>query len=383
MTMRKLIVEGDPLKTGGIVLPSGATQSYNGYPVAYIGGMVTCFVCGVTGPIIKAGGGRRFEVAGGEVEILFGLGSYTKDEEVAMEDDEVVCACPKHPQLLSVLSPTVMYDDEMSPLGYTGRVVYTAGADLIGGIWSLAKGTVNLVADQATLVVDGPLGAMGVDSAQQAYDAAMKRNLERVETAKALPGAIADKVVDVWHNPSQLTQAENVGHIAGAVVPVGAAARLGKAAEIGAAAETVDATVLAARARQAAMLEEGVGYNISPTAFDRYDRIGQNGTFVTDQTAIVNGVGPLNIGGETRISAAQVAKLEQDMGLAIGSLNNGFKVRQVDNLSDLSPRSPLGGNSNFTAPGQHLPGGAPEMVIDSIPTTDGAGVKTLTTVIVE
>ena len=230
MTMRKLIVEGDPLKTGGIVLPSGATQSYNGYPVAYIGGMVTCFVCGVTGPIIKAGGGRRFEVAGGEVEILFGLGSYTKDEEVAMEDDEVVCACPKHPQLLSVLSPTVMYDDEMSPLAYTGRVVYTAGADLIGGIWSLAKGTVNLVADQATLVVDGPLGAMGVDSAQQAYDAAMKRNLERVEAAKALPGAIADKAVDVWHNPSQLTQAENVGHIAGAVVPVGAAAKLGKVA---------------------------------------------------------------------------------------------------------------------------------------------------------
>ena len=244
MTMRKLIVEGDPLKTGGIVLPSGATQSYNGYPVAYIGGMVTCFVCGVTGPIIKAGGGRRFEVAGGEVEILFGLGSYTKDEEVAMEDDEVVCACPKHPQLLSVLSPTVMYDDEMSPLAYTGRVVYTAGADLIGGIWSLAKGTVNLVADQATLVVDGPLGAMGVDSAQQAYDAAMKRNLERVETTKALPGAIADKAVDVWYNPSQLTQAENVGHIAGAVVPVGAAAKLGKAAEVGAAADVAYASVI-------------------------------------------------------------------------------------------------------------------------------------------
>jgi hypothetical protein len=228
MAMRKQIVEGDPLKTGGVVLPSGATQSLGGIPVAYINGMATCFVCGVTGPIIKAGGGRRWEVAGGEVEILFGLGSYTKTEEVAMEDDEVVCSCPKHPQLLSALAPTVEFDDALNPLSFAWRVGETAVTDLVGGAWSLAKATPLYVADQAALVVYGPLAAMGSDYAQTGYDAAAARNAERTNTAIAGAKGLGNKAVDVWNNPSQLTQAENVGHIAGAVIPAGAAAKLGK-----------------------------------------------------------------------------------------------------------------------------------------------------------
>ncbi|TDR27753.1 PAAR domain-containing protein [Hydromonas duriensis] len=262
MALRKLIVEGDPLKTGGIVLPSGATQQLDGHPFAYIGGMATCFVCGVTGPIIKAGGGRRMEVAGGEVEILFGLGSYTKDEEVAMEDDEVVCSCPKHPQLQAVLAPTAQYDDEMSALAYTGRVLYTAGADLVGGAWSLAKGTVSLAADQAALVVYGPLGAMGSTTAQKYYEQAANRNVERVDTAMKVPGALKDKAVDVWNNPSQITQAENIGHIVGAAVPAGAATKAGNASKAGAVAESAEAAAArAARIRKNNFYADGARYD--------------------------------------------------------------------------------------------------------------------------
>jgi filamentous hemagglutinin len=43
----------------------------------------------------------------------------------------------------------------------------------------------------------------------------------------------------------------------------------------------------------------------------------------------------------------------------------------------------LQGNEYFQGAGQHLPGGAPEMVIESIPTVDSAKVKTITTVIVK
>ena len=38
-----------------------------------------------------------------------------------------------------------------------------------------------------------------------------------------------------------------------------------------------------ARARQSKMLEDDVGYNISPTSWDQYPSIGRDGTFVTDR----------------------------------------------------------------------------------------------------
>lgn len=108
--------------------------------------------------------------------------------------------------------------------------------------------------------------------------------------------------------------------------------------------------------------------------------IGKSGTYVTDQQTILSMTGPLNIGGETVISSAQAAQLEKSMGLQPGSLADGFKVRQVDGIAVMSPRSPMEGNEYFLGPGQHLSGGGPELVIDSISTTDSTGVKTLTTV---
>jgi hypothetical protein len=40
------------------------------------------------------------------------------------------------------------------------------------------------------------------------------------------------------------------------------------------------------------------------------------------------------------------------------------------------------GNQYFLGPGKHLPGGAPEMVVESIPTKDADGITTLTEVFV-
>lgn len=76
-------------------------------------------------------------------------------------------------------------------------------------------------------------------------------------------------------------------------------------------------------------------------------------------------------------------KIESDMGLNPGSLQNGFKIREVSGISSMNPRSPLEGNEYFLGGGQHLPGGAPEMVINSIPTTDNASVTTILTVLVK
>ncbi|WP_439890804.1 two-partner secretion domain-containing protein [Ralstonia sp. 25C] len=141
-----------------------------------------------------------------------------------------------------------------------------------------------------------------------------------------------------------------------------------------------DGSVQAARQRQVGMLDSNTGFNVSPIGWDSYPTIGRNGTYVTDQRAILNITGALNLGGETVISKAQAIQLEQSMGLQPGSLADGFKVRQVDGISGMSPRSPMEGNQYFLGPGQHLPGGGPEMVIDSISTTDSANVRTLTTV---
>lgn len=141
--------------------------------------------------------------------------------------------------------------------------------------------------------------------------------------------------------------------------------------------------VQAARQRQVTMLEENQGFNVSPVSWDGYPTIGRNGTYISDQQAVTSITGPLNAGGETVITSSQATQLEQAMGLQPGSMANGFKVRQVDGITEMLPRSPLDGNEYFLGGGQHLPGGAPEMVIESIPTVDSENVKTITTVIVK
>jgi filamentous hemagglutinin len=108
------------------------------------------------------------------------------------------------------------------------------------------------------------------------------------------------------------------------------------------------------------MLNEDVGYNVSPSGWDSYSTIGKNGTYLTDQQAITDILGPLNSTGETTITAEQAARLEMAMGLEPGSLTDGFKIREVTGITDMSPRSPLEGNQFFQPGGKHLPGGGPE-----------------------
>lgn len=82
------------------------------------------------------------------------------------------------------------------------------------------------------------------------------------------------------------------------------------------------------------------------------------------------------------VGKSDIIKLEEAFGLEKGALQEGFKIREVSNIREKLSRSPLEGNQYFLGGGQHLPGGAPEMVIDSIPTVDSDGVKTLMEVII-
>ena len=138
-----------------------------------------------------------------------------------------------------------------------------------------------------------------------------------------------------------------------------------------------------ARARQHKMLQDNKGFNISPTDWDAYPSIGRNGTFITDCKGALGDFGNFKKGDTITISSVKAAKIESDMGLNPGSLQNGFKIREVSGISSMNPRSPLEGNEYFLGGGQHLPGGAPEMVINSIPTTDNASVTTILTVLVK
>ncbi len=131
--------------------------------------------------------------------------------------------------------------------------------------------------------------------------------------------------------------------------------------------------------RQAAMLQKNVGYNISPEAwFSKYPALGRGGSFVTDYRAVGEILGPVRanrsfsvglFSGEGQISYLKAWRLERALGIDRGSLSGGFRFTRVPGINAMAPRSPLAGNKYFLGPGQGLPGGGPEMVIDSIPTS--------------
>ena len=76
----------------------------------------------------------------------------------------------------------------------------------------------------------------------------------------------------------------------------------------------------------------------------------------------------------------RASTLESAFGLWPGSLSSGFKIREISDVQIRSPRSPVEGNRFFLGAGNHLLGGAPEMVVDSISSIDGLGVRTISTV---
>ncbi|MDM0076061.1 PAAR domain-containing protein [Variovorax sp. J2P1-59] len=103
--MRRIAVVGDRLIHGGHVLPyTGPSSTIHGHRVALIGGRAYCESCGSVGVITKAGGSRR---------------GFFYNAEIALEGDIVVCQCPNHQQIVSVLQTTSTYDDMGAALGYT------------------------------------------------------------------------------------------------------------------------------------------------------------------------------------------------------------------------------------------------------------------------
>jgi hypothetical protein len=50
------------------------------------------------------------------------------------------------------------------------------------------------------------------------------------------------------------------------------------------------------------------------------------------------------------------------------SLSEGIRITEINNLREMSPRSPLiyEGNKYFMGAGRGLPNGGPELIIDSI-----------------
>ncbi|MCK8294953.1 type IV secretion protein Rhs, partial [Erwinia amylovora] len=136
-----------------------------------------------------------------------------------------------------------------------------------------------------------------------------------------------------------------------------------------------------ARKRQHGMLKNtNEGYNISPKSWDAYPAIGRDGTFVTDKQGVMNYFPHAANEKEITITRARARAIERNMGLYKDSLSGGFKVRKINGINGLNPRSPLAGNDYFKGPGQHLPGGAPEMVINSQSTTDNSIINTILTV---
>ncbi len=127
-----------------------------------------------------------------------------------------------------------------------------------------------------------------------------------------------------------------------------------------------------------------MAYNVSPISWDVYQYIGRETTFITDREAITDILG--NICEQMSISTQEATCLETALGLKKGSLQKGFKIREI-NLTGMPSeriRIPERGNKHFLGKGKGLPGGGPELELQPrISTKDNAEVRTIALVHVE
>jgi hypothetical protein len=125
------------------------------------------------------------------------------------------------------------------------------------------------------------------------------------------------------------------------------------------------------------------GANITPNStIENYPAIGRDGTFVTEVGSIERVIGDILDGAtEIRITRSQADQLEADLGLNPGSLENSNTLSIVSDINDRCPRCPIAGNDEFLGGGQGLPGGGSELVIDSIPSTGGDGIRQITVIV--
>ena len=138
--------------------------------------------------------------------------------------------------------------------------------------------------------------------------------------------------------------------------------------------------VSSARARFDDLMHQDVGYNISPLSWDAHSTIGATKTFLTDRPGALGYFGDLAGKTEITIPGSLASTIEQDVGLYRGSLQDGFKIREVQGIGALLPAKPVEGNARFQGYNNHLPGGAPEMIVRPIPTVDNSTVTTVLTV---
>lgn len=115
---------------------------------------------------------------------------------------------------------------------------------------------------------------------------------------------------------------------------------------------------------------------------ERYPAIGRDGTFVTEVNSIERITGPTPDGAtEIRITRQQADQLETDLGLNPGSLESSNTLSVVSDVQSKCPRCPVSGNDHFLEGGQGLPGGGSELVIDSIPSSGGDGIRQITVIV--
>jgi YD repeat-containing protein len=134
-------------------------------------------------------------------------------------------------------------------------------------------------------------------------------------------------------------------------------------------------------ARTSDLIASGTGVNITPmSVIDNaaYSTIGRGGrTFITDLKAVTDIIGPLN-GDTVTITTTQAEQLQTALGLT-KPLESENVITLVNDVASRAPASPIEGNAEFLGGGQGLPGGAPELTIDGIPTRDaGAGLTRIT-----
>lgn len=137
-------------------------------------------------------------------------------------------------------------------------------------------------------------------------------------------------------------------------------------------------------ARTLALRNSPTAYNVSPISWDVYQYIGRETTFITDREAITDILG--NLCEQMSVSTQEATRLETALGLKEGSLQNGFKIREIS-LTGMPPeriRVPEHGNKHFLGKGKGLPGGGPELELQPrISTKDNAEVRTIALVHVE
>lgn len=132
-------------------------------------------------------------------------------------------------------------------------------------------------------------------------------------------------------------------------------------------------------ARYQLLVNGSPGYNITPKRVTTmYSQIGRNGTFLTDARAVEEIIGPIPAKAQRiQITPAQARELEKALGLKEYSLGRQNELFIVDGIPTRNPRRPLpnDGNKFFLGEGKGLPGGGPEVLVDSIPSRGGPGIR--------